>query len=182
MQHHQLVFSEDRSQNWTGVLAMMFQNSFLDSRHGCWQEQLNPDVIAIPEPFLTFIRPNQLIIAEKRARLDREPPLSGIDVVFDGATYWLVNDLELLLAAQQSQQATVWAQVQHGDARQAMLMFIKKAIHIPFYRRRQKPCLVEMLFSDLEWSQMSNQEIALLLDVSAHYVEVRRQEVARRTF
>jgi hypothetical protein len=143
--------------------------------HDCWQEQLNPDTISIPEPVLTFMCANQLLIAEKIKIFHSAKSLPIVEVFFDGTQYWLAKDLELLLAVRKSQQATVLVKSCWGDTRSATIHFIQRTIQTPSCRQRYLKPLVTMLLADSEWSQWSDQDIALLCDTSLQRVQSWRQ-------
>jgi hypothetical protein len=143
--------------------------------HDCWQEQLNPNTISIPEPVITFICANQLLIAEKMKIFHSAKSLPIVEVFFDGTQYWLAKDLELLLAVRKSQQATVLVKSCWGDARSATIHFIQRTTQTLSCRQRYQKPLVTMLLADPEWSQWSDRDIALLCDTSLQRVQLWRQ-------
>jgi hypothetical protein len=134
---------------------MINQNLFLNSTLSHWQEQLEPALIAIPERVENLIRPNQLLVAEKMAFFRQENAFPLLNVCFDGAKYWLLQDLELLLAIHQAQPSSVLVKVSQGDARQAAISLLKSIVPALSRREKYRQFVVNQLLSDPEWLELS---------------------------
>jgi hypothetical protein len=156
---------------------MMTERKFPEESDNYWEEQLSPSIVLIPQPLLDFIRPNQLLIAEKTEIFRSTKSIPVIQTLFDGSRYWLTKDVELLLAARHSLQPLIMTQVSHGSARQAVLNFIKNTTYTLSYRKRYEQALATMLLTDPEWSKLSNQEIAELCNLSTYRVQMWRQMI-----
>jgi hypothetical protein len=125
----------------------LFLNSTLPHGHG----QLEPALIAIPALVENLLRPNQLLVDEKMAFFRQGNAFPLLNVCFDGSKYWLLQDLELLLAIRQAQPTSVAVQVSQGDARQAAISLLKSIAPAISRREKYRQHVVNQLLNDPDW-------------------------------
>jgi hypothetical protein len=155
--------------------AMTTQNLFPRSNHSDWHEQLDPSLILVPELVQKLIRPNQLLIREKVAFFCHEKTFPMLEVCFDGSHYWLMKDLESLLAIQQAQPTEILVQVTKGDAYQAAISLVKSMALAFSHRERYRKSVANKLLSDPEWLKLEQQHLKFHGEAATSLMQVCRQ-------
>lgn len=129
------------------------------------------------------IQPRQLLnkevvdeYVEAMRQGNQFPP---VIVYFDGIINWLADGYHRYEAAKKYQQATIVADIQQGDRREAKLFSVGANTAHGFPRTNgDKRRAVQRLLDDQEWCQWSNREIARLCKVSHEMVRNLRNELS----
>jgi hypothetical protein len=122
---------------------------------------LNLKAIRIDGGTQSRVELNQDTVAEYRAALDDGTELPPIVTFFDGTNHWLADGFHRYFAYQQSDRASIPADVRKGSQRDAVLFSCgTNATHGLRRSNADKRKAVMTLLADPEWSKMSNREIA----------------------